>query len=347
MDFKNLNVVSVDDNENNLFLVEAICEEMGICVKSFSDSLEALIYVSKNPIDLLIIDYMMPNLNGIEFVKEFRITNKKTPIIMITAVGDDDGIHKEAFDTGVNDFLNKPINSVIFEVRVKNLLDSYQNRILIEDKAKLLEQEVQKATEKLMTREYETLNILGKTAEYKDPETASHIARVAHYSQILAKKYGLNKEEQEIIFYASPFHDLGKIGIEDKVLLKAGKLTSDEFEIMKTHPQIGYDILKDSKSKFLKAGSIIALSHHEKYDGTGYPKGLKADEIPIYGRIVAISDVFDALTSDRPYKSPWSFNEALEFVKKEKAKHFDPKLVDIFIENIEEIKKIYNRFQED
>ncbi len=346
MDLKKFHIVSVDDNENNLFLVESICKELGLRISSFSDSLEGLLYVSKNPIDLLIIDYMMPNLNGLEFIKEFRLTNKKVPIVMITAVGDNDTVHKKAFDLGVNDFLSKPINSVIFEARIKSLLKSYENQLLIEDKAKLLEKEVRKATKKLIAREHETLEILGKTAEYKDPETASHISRVAYYSKLLAKKYGLKKREQELIFYASPFHDLGKIGIEDKILLKPGKLTNEEFEVMKTHPKIGYDILKNSKSEFLQAGAIIALSHHEKYNGKGYPKGLKGEDVHIYGRIVAISDVFDALTSERPYKKAWSFDKALNFIKEESGKHFDPKLVKIFIENIDEIKKIYNKFKE-
>ncbi len=346
MNFEDFKIVSVDDNENNLFLVESICEEIGLNVKSFSDSLEALIYVSKNQVDLLIIDYMMPNLNGIDFVREFRRKNTHTPVLMVTAVGDDEDVHKEAFDTGVNDFLKKPINSVIFEARIKSLLFSYNARLLIEDKAKFLEEEIQKATRKLIKREYETLKILGKTAEYKDPETASHIARVSHYSKLIAQKYGLDEREQEIIFYASPFHDLGKVGIEDEILLKPGKLSAEEFEKMKSHAKIGYDILKDSKSKFLQAGSIIAISHHEKYNGKGYPKGLSGEDIPIYGRIVAISDVFDALTSVRPYKKAWSFEEALEFVKKERGEHFDPKIVDIFVNNIDEIREIYDTFQE-
>ncbi|RXK11452.1 two-component system response regulator [Halarcobacter mediterraneus] len=347
MDFKDLHIVSVDDNKNNLFLVEAICNEIGLNVTSFSDSLEALMYVMRNSIDLLIIDYMMPNLNGLEFIKEFRINNDKTPIVMITATGDDDNIHKEAFEAGVNDFLSKPVNSVLFQARVTTLLTNYQNRLLIEDKAKLLEEEVKKATQDLRQREQETLYILGKTAEYKDPETASHVLRVAHYSKLIAQQYGLDEEEQEIIFYAAPFHDLGKVGIEDNILLKPGKLTEEEFQKMKTHAVIGYDILKESKSKFLQAGATIAITHHERYDGSGYPKGLKKEEIHLYGRIVAVVDVFDALTSTRPYKEAWSFEKALELLKEEKGKHFDPKIVDIFTENIHEIKEIYHSFQEE
>lgn len=346
MNFEDLQIISIDDNENNLFLIEAICEEMKLNVKSFSEPLEALMHVLQNRVDLIIIDYMMPNLDGIEFIKEFRRKNKKVPIVMVTAAGDDETIHKEAFEAGVNDFLSKPVNSVLFKARVTNLLTNYQNTLLIEDRAKLLEEEVKKATENLIDREHETLYILGKTAEYKDPETASHVARVAHYSKLIAKAYGLDKKEQEIIFYAAPFHDLGKIGIEDKILLKPGKLDDEEFDTMKCHAQIGYEILKDSQSEFLRAGAIIAISHHEKYDGSGYPKGLKADKIHIYGRIVAVVDVFDALTSHRPYKKAWSFDDALNLLKEESGKHFDPNIVNLFIENIEEIKEIYNSFGE-
>jgi putative two-component system response regulator len=346
MEINEMKIVSIDDNENNLFLIEAICSEMGLNVISFSDPLEALMYVLQNHTDMILIDYMMPNLNGLEFVKEFRNTNKTIPIVMITAAGDDDNIHKDAFEFGVNDFLKKPVNSVLFKARVLNLLNSYQNRMLIEDKAKLLESEVKKATQRLIQREHETLNILGKTAEYKDPETASHVARVAHYSKLIARELGLDEKEQELIFYAAPFHDLGKVGIEDKILLKPGKLDNEEFDIMKTHAMIGYEILKDSNSEYLQSGAQIALTHHEKYNGRGYPKGLVGDEIPIFGRIVAVVDVFDALTSNRPYKKAWSFEDALNLLKEESGQHFDPKIVDIFINNVEEIKEIYSSFEE-
>jgi len=347
MKSRNMQIVSIDDNKNNLFLIESMCVEIELNVKSFFDPLEALMYVLKNHVDMIVIDYMMPNLNGIDFIKEFRNKNKKVPIIMVTASGDNDQIHKNAFDAGVNDFLSKPVNSLLFKARVLNLLDSYENRILLEDRAKLLEFEVQKATQKLINREQETLNILGKTAEYKDPETASHVSRVAHYSKMLAREYGLSKVDQDLIFYASPFHDLGKVGIEDKILLKPGRLDKDEFEIMKTHAQIGYEILKDSQSEYLKAGAMIAISHHEKFDGNGYPSQIKGEDIHIFGRIVAVVDVFDALTSNRPYKRAWNFDDALNLLMQEKEKHFDPVIVDLFVKNIDEVKTIYNSFQEE
>lgn len=346
MNFEDMKIVSIDDNENNLFLIEAICMDMNLNVKSFSAPLDALMYTLQNPVDMILIDYMMPDLNGLEFIEEFRKHKKNVPIIMITAVGDDEGVHKKSFDVGANDFLNKPVNAVVFKARVFNLLTNYQNRMIIEDKAKLLEMEVAKATQNLINREHETLKILGKTAEYKDPETASHVDRVAHYSKLLAKESGLTPKEQDIIFYASPFHDLGKVGIVDRVLLKPDRLDKDEFEIIKTHAMIGYDILKDSESEYLQAGAVIALNHHEKYDGSGYPRGLKGEAIHIYGRIVAVADVFDALTSHRPYKKAWTFEDALNFLKEESGKHFDPKIVNLFISNIDEVTRIYNTFKE-
>mgnify|MGYP001237287065 CR=1 FL=1 len=341
MNFKNINIVSIDDNENNLYTVELLCEEMNLNVTSFQEPKEALSYCLKNDIDIILIDFMMPDINGLEFIERFRKIKYYIPIIMITAAGDDENIHKAAFDLGVSDFLNKPINPMIFEVRLMNVISNYLDTQLLESKAKLLEKEVTKATQDLINREIETLKILAKTASYKDHITAAHVTRVSHYSKLLAKEYGLTEKEQDLIYYAAPFHDLGKVGIEDKILLKPGKLTGDEFEIMKTHSIKGYEILKDSKSDYLKAGASIALTHHEKYDGSGYPYGLKAEDIHIYGRIVAIADVFDALTSTRPYEKAWSFEDAINYLFEERSKHFDPVLIDLFLKNKKKVKKIY------
>jgi response regulator RpfG family c-di-GMP phosphodiesterase len=194
----------------------------------------------------------------------------------------------------------------------------------------------------IVKREYETLTVLGKAAEYKDPETGAHIMRVGLLSRLLAKSEGEDEQSQNLIYYAAPLHDIGKLGIPDTILLKPGKLTNEEFEIIKTHTQIAYEILKDTQSHFLQAGATIALTHHEKFDGTGYPYALKGEDIPLYGRIVGLIDVFDALTSKRPYKEPWPFEKAVDLVKSEKTKHFDPTIVDLFLENIDEVKTIYD-----
>lgn len=341
-----MRIVSIDDNENNLMLIEALCLDAGLEVESFLDPLDGLMHCLQNPVDMIVIDYMMPNLNGLEFIKEYRGSNTEVPIIMITAAGSDEGIHAQAFEAGANDFLSKPVNATLFKARVFNLLNLYEKKMLLNDRAKHLESEVKAATQALIDREHETLRLLGKVSEYKDPETASHISRVAHYSKMLAAQYGLSEKEQELIFYASPFHDMGKVGIADAILLKPGKLDEDEFTIMKTHASLGYEMLKDSQSEFLQCGAQIAISHHEKYGGGGYPNGISGEDINIYGRITAVADVFDALTSTRPYKKAWSFDDAMNLLVEEKGKHFDPKLVDLFIQNIDRVKEIFESFGE-
>ncbi len=202
------------------------------------------------------------------------------------------------------------------------------------------------ANREISLRELETLNVLSRTSDYKDPETGAHIARVAHYSKMLASFLGVDDENLDIIYYASPLHDIGKIGIPDAILLKPAKLTESEFEIIKTHTTIAYNILNNTRSKYLKAGAEIAISHHEKYDGTGYPKGLKGEEIPLPGRIVAIADVFDALTTSRPYKEPWPIGKAVEYMETQYGKHFDPAILKLFLDNLETVKKIYNNNQD-
>jgi len=346
MDIRGMKIISVDDNINNLLMVEVHGKSLGVVIDSYQDPMEAYNQVVTTEYDMVIIDYMMPGMDGLEFIKEFRKIDQNTPIIMITAVGDNEEIHMRALQLGATDFLKKPINGTLFRLRVRNLLELKKSQQLIEDRAKLLEAEVKKATRNILEGEFETLSVVGKTAEYKDPETGEHIHRVSGYALILAKAYELNEELQDIIVNAAPLHDIGKVGIPDKILLKPGKLEPDEWEIMKTHPLIGYEILKKAKSKYLNAGAVIAFTHHEKYDGSGYPKGLKGENIPIMGRIVAIADVFDALTTKRPYKEAWTFEDALAKLVLEKGRHFDPILVDLFIQNKFEVRQIYNSIGE-
>jgi response regulator RpfG family c-di-GMP phosphodiesterase len=330
-------------------LIEELSKNIGkdIIIKSFLNPIDVLTHIINNPVDILITDFLMPQMNGAELIERARILQPEILSIVITGEGDNEDLKIESLKAGVNDFLIKPLHISEFQLRIKNLITLKKSQKILNKFNEQLQNEIKKATETLISREYETLLVLSKTAEYKDQTTASHIARVAHYSKLLAKYYGLNKEEQEKIFHASPLHDLGKIGIRDEVLLKSGKLKVDEFEHMKTHPQIGYEILKGTKNPFLEAGAIISLTHHEKFDGTGYPNELKAEQIHIFGRITAIADAFDALTSKRPYKRAWSFEKALEFLIDEKGKHFDPILIDLFVENIDEIKEIYNKFDKE
>lgn len=347
MNVENMRIISIDDNKTNLLIIESYAKILNLNIESFLNPKEALEASFQKDYDLVIVDYMMPEINGLEFIQAFRKKNEYTPIIMLTAVGDDMNLQIKALEYGANDFLSKPINAPAFKARIINMLKLRKSQLLLQDKALLLQNEVEAATFRLKESEYETLQMLGKSAEYKDPETNAHTQRVAHYCKLLASAYGLDESLQDIIFYASPFHDLGKIGISDNILLKPGKLDDDEFSIMKNHAKIGYEILKGSKSKYLKAGGVIAYNHHEKYDGTGYPNGLKGENIPILGRITAVADVFDALTSSRPYKKAWSLEDAFDFLIREKSLHFDPNLVDLFIENKNEVINIHNKFKED
>lgn len=339
-----LRLMIVDDEPVNLMLLEEIAKGLGHRPVSFSDSQKALAWARENRVDLIVTDYNMPGMNGLDLLQELRTIYPEIMSIMITASGDNN-LKLEALGTQVNDFLTKPISTAEFQLRLHNMIQ-IQNSLKIQRAfAEELTVAVEKATEALRKSQFETLEVLSRTAEYKDPETGSHIARVSHYSKMLAEAYGLNDYEQELIFYAAPLHDIGKVGIEDIVLLKPGKLTQEEFERIKIHSLIGYNILRNSVNPYLHAGAIVAYTHHEKYNGTGYPKGIRADEIPLYGRIVAIADVFDALTSIRPYKRAWSFEEAMDLIEQEKGGHFDPILVDLFILNIDRVRKIYQQFE--
>ncbi len=347
MNIENMKIISIDDNKTNLLIIESYAKNLSLKIDSFLEPKEALISSKNIDYDLVIVDYMMPEMNGLEFIQEFRKDNAETPVIMLTAVGDDMQLHIKALEYGANDFLSKPINAPAFKARIINSLKLRKSQLLLKDKALLLQEEVDKAVYRLIESEHETLQILGKAAEYKDPETNAHTQRVSHYCKLLAKAYGLDENLQDIIFYASPFHDIGKIGIPDKILLKPAKLDEDKHKTIKKHSQIGYEILKGSKSKYLKAGGVIAYNHHEKYDGSGYPNGLKGENIPIFGRITAIADVFDALTSNRPYKKAWSIEEAFDLLTQEKSKHFDPVLVDLFKNHVDEIVEIHNKFAQE
>jgi putative two-component system response regulator len=264
---------------------------------------------------------------------------------MITA-NDQKQIRYRALDAGATDFLTKPVDKVEFIARANNMLLLGASRKALADRAAWLAGEVRKATLEIVQRERETVVRLSKAAEYRDPETGAHILRMAHYSELIAKGMCLTQAEQELLLESAPMHDIGKVGIADNILLKPGRLTPEEFEIMKLHAMFGYEILKGSSSRVLQAGAEIARAHHEKYDGSGYPNGLAGDDIPIFSRIVAVADVFDALTSERPYKKAWSLERAAEHIRESSGTHFDPKCVETFFANWEQILQIRQRFQD-
>ncbi len=332
-----IRILSVDDNEINLALVEELSRQLDFEVFSFTSAFEAVKFAAGNEIDMALVDYIMPQMDGIELIGKLKKLQKEMYIIMITQVHDDNVVKMRAFQKGATEFLNKPLNPVEFKARLYNLAKLRQYQMMNRDRSVMLQNEVKRATISLQLREYEALKIIGRAAEFKDCETANHVDRVANYSKIIAGNE--SEETKDILFYASQLHDIGKIGIRDAILLKEGRLDNDELSRMQEHCTIGYKILEDSESIYLQAGAQIALSHHEKFNGTGYPNKLKGDDIPLFGRIVAIADVFDALLSNRPYKKPWPFENAVDYIISEKGGAFDPEKVGVFVSRLDEIRK--------
>jgi len=336
-------ILIIDDQLTSRQILKQLVSTLDqhLMLRDFANPLEALEWTTKNSVDLVLVDYKMPEMNGVEFIRKFRINpaTAHVPVIMVTSI-EDRNIRYEALGVGATDFLMKPVDHHECRARCRNMLTQYQQYKIISDRSRWLERRVAEATSEIRMRERETLLRLARAGEYRDEETGNHIIRMAKYSRIIAEEIGLTRDEAEVIEMAAPMHDIGKIGIRDEILLKPGKLTPDEFEIMKTHTIIGHDILKDSPSKFLQMGGIIALCHHEKFDGGGYPYGKKGSEIPLEARIVAVADVFDALLSRRPYKNAWSMQAALEYMESNRGKHFDPAVLDAFMSQIDAIQRI-------
>ncbi len=341
-----MKILIVDDVDSNLMIFSAFAKNIeGSEIYTFNNPLNAMEWCKNNTPDLIIVDYMMPEMNGIEFSKKFRelTDNTPIPIIMITAYNEKD-IRLEALNAGINDFLGKPVDKLEFQARVRNMLTLRDAQRKLLDKAEWLAEEIRKATKKIDDRENEIIIRLSKAAEFRDDDTGEHIIRMAHYSHHIAKNLKLPEHEQEMILKAAPMHDVGKIAIPDNILLKPARLTPEEFEIIKTHTVSGYNILADSEIELLNFSAIIAITHHEKYNGKGYPKGLKGEDIPMVGRICAVADVFDALTSERPYKNAWTVEKALNLMKEERGEHFDPKCIDAFLTDFDNVLKIKEKY---
>lgn len=342
-------VLIIDDTEINLILFAALVKKLDDCVPhTFAHAQDALVWLADNDPDLIIVDYMMPDIDGLEFMRLLREIpgREAVPVVMITA-NDQKQLRYRALDLGANDFLTKPVDKVEFLARTRNMLLVSDARKQLTDRAAWLADEVRKATAEIVARERETVFRLCKAAEYRDPETGAHILRMAHYSHLIARGMGLPVADQELLLEAAPMHDIGKVGIADKILLKPGRLDADEFETMKHHAIYGYELLKGSSSRVLQAGAEIARGHHEKYDGSGYPAGIAGTDIPLFSRIVAVADVFDALTSERPYKKAWTLEAAVDFLVKGSGSHFDPQCVQTFLEAWDDVLVIRDRYQEE
>ncbi|MBK6852719.1 MAG: response regulator [Burkholderiales bacterium] len=349
-----MQVAIIDDTQMNVTFMQHLVKKLPGCTPvTFTDPLVALDWCLDKDPDLLIVDQQMPGLSGIELVKRFRVRHPDTPTLMVTANCDKE-LRYEALGIGVTDFLTKPVDNVEFLARARNMLALRESHKKVADHAAFLadrnawlDDEVRKKTQAIVAQAQETVICLAKAAEHRDPETGAHILRMSHYSRLIARRLGLSTEQQDLLLAAAPMHDIGKVAIPDMILLKAGKLDDEEMAIMRRHAFIGYQVLSVGTSPLLQTAAQIAHSHHEKFDGSGYPQGLKGEAIPLFGRIVAVADVFDALTSARPYKTAWTVERARQLLIDGKGSHFDPACVDALLGEWDEALEIKQRFKDD
>ncbi|VVN79479.1 HD-GYP domain-containing protein [Pseudomonas fluorescens] len=338
----------IDNEPANLKLLHKILVNQGYSnLVLIQDPREVLDrYIELRP-DLILLDINMPHLDGYQVMEKLKALEDPMlpPIIMLTAQSGQDYMLK-ALAAGARDFVVKPFTRIELIMRVRNLLDAHLAHRLVHAQKATLERMVQHRTDALYQARIQVVHCLGRAAEYRDNETGLHIVRMSLYSALLAKSLGWTDSDCELLLHASPMHDVGKIGIPDAILLKPGKLEPDEWEVMKTHAAIGAEILEHGDSELLCLARVIALSHHEKWDGSGYPNGLAGNAIPQAGRIVAVADVFDALASSRPYKKAWPVEEAAAYIGANAGKHFDPIVAEHFYTNWAAILDIHNSHME-
>lgn len=320
-------VLIVDDEPANLRVLKQMLQNDYRLIFA-KDGHEAYRLAEERRPNLILLDIMMPDVTGLEVCKKLKANNstKHIPVIFVTALNDHDD-EAQGLEIGAVDYITKPVSSAVVKARVRTHLSLVH-------------------AEELKRTRLQVIQRLGHASEYKDNETGMHVMRMSYYSKVIALAYGFSEDKADELLHAAPMHDLGKIGIPDSIMQKPGKLTEEEFAIMKTHPQIGADILGEDESSLISLAKTVALTHHEKWDGTGYPNGLAGEDIPIEGRIVAIADVFDALTSVRPYKDAWPVEQALEYMEQQSGKHFDPELIKVLRQELDKILEIKQRWKD-
>jgi putative two-component system response regulator len=341
-------ILIVDDNEINVQLLEAVITGAGYTeVISITDSRRAEdLYRTYRP-DLVLLDLNMPYCDGFQVLEQFhRIEGSSyLPVLVLTAMQDNETKLK-ALGYGAQDFLTKPFNRLEILTRIKNILTVRLLHQQIQRQNLELEEKVRERTREIEETRMEIIRRLGRAAEYRDNETGLHIIRMSKVCARLGELAGLDREAVELLLATSPMHDIGKIAIPDAILLKPGPLTDAEWERMTHHPSIGCKLLDGHESVLMRSAREIALTHHEKWNGKGYPQGLKGEAIPLSGRLAGLADVFDALTSRRPYKEPFSVEKAMAIIGSEREKHFDPELTDLFLQNIDDFVAIKEDFPE-
>lgn len=317
----------VDDEPTNLQVLRHILQDEYRLVFA-RDGHKAISLAMEQKPDLILLDIMMPDLDGLDVCRCLKSehSTRSIPVIFVTALSDVDD-EAVGFEVGGVDYITKPVNAAVVKARVKTHLNLVHLDEIRETRLAIVQR-------------------LGRASEYKDNETGMHVIRMSHYSRIIARAAGFSEHEADDLLNAAPMHDVGKIGIPDSIIRKPGKLDADEWREMQRHAEIGAEIIGHDASSLLQMARRIALYHHEKWDGSGYPEGLKGEAIPIEARIVAIADVFDALTSVRPYKKAWTVDDAVNLIVSESGKHFDPTLVSVFVQEIPAILEIKARWVE-
>jgi len=348
---KTSQILIVDDQSTGRAILKKVVQQIAdtIEVISFSHPSEALTWLDNNNPDLIVTDYRMPGMNGVEFIQAVRKkeSSHNVPIMMITVVSEKE-VRYEALEAGATAFLTRPIDQIECRTSCRNLLRLHEQHLIIQDRADWLARQVDIATQQIVAREKETIIRLAKAGEYRDEETGNHVIRMAKYSRLIAEKLGtFTEQECEDLEYAAPMHDIGKIGVPDGVLLKPGKLDSAEWTIMQRHTTIGHAILSGSQSKYMQIGAIIALHHHERIDGKGYPNRLKGNDIPLIARVVAIADIYDALVSKRPYKEAWSSEDAFAYLEKQAGTQLDLECVHAFFAQKESVIAIQAEYADE
>ncbi|MDH5762251.1 MAG: response regulator [Nitrospinota bacterium] len=341
-------ILIVDDEEANVRLLEQLLYQNGFrSVQWTTDSRKvADIYRNFKP-DLVLLDLNMPYLDGVEVMEQLKEIESETyPSVVVITADNNEQTKIRSLVSGALDFVGKPFDILEILARIKNMLNVRLLHNQVNNQNKVLDQKIRERTQQLADTRLEVVQRLGRAAEYRDNETGMHVIRMSRYSSILGKALGLSEDQCELLLHASPMHDIGKIGIPDSILLKPGKLEAGEWETMKTHAEIGGQILSGSNSDLMQMAETIARTHHEKWDGSGYPCGLIGDNIPLEGRIVAICDVFDALTSERPYKKEWPVEQAVQELEDNSGSHFDPVLVRKFVEILPDIIQVKERYRD-
>jgi len=341
-------ILIVDDEPANLKLLDKMLQTQGYTnLVLIQDPREVIARYREERTDLILLDINMPHLDGFTVLAQLKELDDPLlpPVVVLTAQHGRDYVLRSLAE-GARDFVTKPFDRAELLMRVRNLLEAQMAHRMLHDQKGVLEDMVQLRTQEVNETRLQIIRRLGRAAEYRDNETGLHIIRMSKYSALLARSLGWSETKSELMLNASPMHDIGKIGIPDAILLKPGKFEPHEWEIMKTHSTIGAELLDGDDSPLLELARTIALTHHEKWDGSGYPQGLVGDSIPQSGRIVAVADVFDALTSSRPYKKAWALDDAVGYIKDNVGKHFDPEVVAHFIQNLDEVLLIRTQYAE-